>query len=262
LSIIAGSITKFGFNIFIARIDTKNVGIRAISSYHVLFGLAIILGLVSAFAIPALSLNSSPSIEHDSDSHDNNNNIAEASLLPLLVDDYDKTYVMFNDGKAGLVTISSNTVDPENHCEFCLRIDYTPGVDGKAGVAIAPKSALNLVGADRVVVFAKSNFGGDTVKFFAAGKKSSGSLGDLSTSATWAAVSEEITLLSQWRKFEIDISQGSLTSIDYLLGIELPKNPDRTQITIYLQGVTIDGIDPEKPIPLEDVVLSAVPSSS
>ena len=227
------------------------MGIKATSPYYILTGLAVIVVIAIMYIAPAVSSNLEPN-GHST----HNSNVAEASLLPLLVDDYERTYEMFNDGKVGLLKLSNDMVDPENHCEFCLRIDYTPGVEGKAGVAIAPKAPLNLVGAERVVVFARSQIGGDKVQFFAAGEKTDAFSGDLSSSASWAAVSEEFTLGNQWRKFEIDVSQGNLSSIDYFLGIELPKNDDRAKTVIYLQGVTIDGIDPERPIPLEEVVIS------
>jgi hypothetical protein len=243
-----------GSNIFIASLKIRNVGIKNISHYYVVAGLAIIFGAATFYFVPTLNLSSVIPDSHFS----HNGNIAEAALLPLLVDDYDKTYEMFNDGKAGLVRTNSDTVDPENHCEFCLRIDYTPGAEGKAGIALASKEPLNLNGAERVVVFARAQIGGDKVKFFAAGEKTDAALGDLSSSAGWAAVSQEITLGNEWRKYEMDVSQGDLKNVGYFLGIELPKNDDRTKIVIYLQGVTVDGIDPERPIPLEDPIISNV----
>jgi hypothetical protein len=233
---------------FYSKVLIRDLNVRGISPYYVAVGISLVLGFSVIYVLPTFGLFS---LAEEHSLH--NTKVAEASLLPLFVDDYDTSYEMFNDGRVGLLTIYEDIVDPENHCEFCLRIDYTPGAEGRAGLALAASEPLNLEGAQRLVVFARAQIGGDKVQLFAAGEKTDITLGDLSTSAKWAAVSEEITLKNSYRKYELDVSQGKLDNLTYLFGIELPKNDERTKVVLYIQGITIDDVGAERPTPLKAI---------
>ena len=67
-------------------------------------------------------------------------------------------------------SIDNNFVDPDNNCEFCTRIVYTPGNEGDAGVAYKD-TKLNLDNSQRLVFFAKGQTN-KQISFVAAGNDS------------------------------------------------------------------------------------------
>ena len=67
-------------------------------------------------------------------------------------------------------TVTNNFVDPDNNCEFCTRIVYSPGKEGEAGLAYRD-STLDLDKSQRLVFFMKSQQD-EQASFVAAGNLS------------------------------------------------------------------------------------------
>src|SRR5688572_29387422 len=66
--------------------------------------------------------------------------------------------------------VDEDFVDPENHCEFCTRVEYTPGPRGQAGFSYEDMSGLDLSNARSVKLWAMGEEGNEEVKFKVAGK--------------------------------------------------------------------------------------------
>ena len=69
--------------------------------------------------------------------------------------------------------IDNDYMDSTNSCEFCNKIEYTPGGVGKAGIAYR-NDKLDLEGNQRIVFFARGQQGGEEVSFIAIGRSISG----------------------------------------------------------------------------------------
>src|SRR5262245_39277668 len=67
----------------------------------------------------------------------NHNNEAEARTLPLDVVEKSKGKDFAGDaaGAKSKLEVNDEFIDPEHHCEFCTRIEYTPGSIGSAAFA-------------------------------------------------------------------------------------------------------------------------------
>jgi hypothetical protein len=174
--------------------------------------------------------------------------------------------------------ITSNIMTPDGNCEHCELITYTPGRQGWAGIAFKSNKVLDLSAAGRVVFFAKGNIGGENISFVAVGKNVSGPVSNSSLSSThtfknlrFAVTSQNVTLTSDWNRYELSLDGRNMTSINYPFGFIVMKgkhqvtwepprssadesssqgpanvtdpllsNNDSSHIIFFLKGVTID----------------------
>lgn len=178
---------------------------------------------------------------------------AEAGRLPMEVRDVFKLDKKMGDAKRGsaYLKIEEDFVDPDNHCEFCLRVEYIPGPDGKAGLAYALDKSLDMKDAKRLHFFVKGEKGGEKVRFKAAGKDiESYQLGKgLVKSQKFAAKTSDITLGKNWKKYEIDLNKADMTKISQAFGFDFDKPSNGKSMVFYLKGVTFDTEPAKAPVP-------------
>lgn len=180
---------------------------------------------------------------------------AEAAVLPM---DVKETFTLVErNGEAkdnpSRVKIDSEFVDPDEHCEFCYRIEIEPGATGKLGAVLKANKLYNLQNAERVYLFARGEVGGEDLQFNAAGKYVDGRLNGKDTKLMkYAFTSDNMKLKKDWQRYEMDLSSADLQDITHGFGFEVAKSSLRSSgepIVIYLKGITFDDIPAENPVP-------------
>ena len=153
-------------------------------------------------------------------------------------------------------TVSSNFVltkdfsDPDNNCEFCTRMVYTPGSKDEAGLAYSD-AKLDLGDTQRLVFFAKAENPSEQVSFVAAGNDTSISATndtDIFSKIDFAVATENVTLTNKWQRFQIGLNDTNLNDAKYPFGIQFAGDSGQKQ-TFYLKGVTLDSRPAQDPLP-------------
>ncbi|HUG96195.1 MAG TPA: PKD domain-containing protein [Nitrososphaera sp.] len=212
--------------------------ILAISLAAVLAGSLLLVGPLSLGSI--------------SPEHDDHVQQAQAQALPLVVRDRFTAMQMAGDGEAGsrFLKVDEEFIDPENHCEFCTRVEYVPGPQGEAGFSYEDVTGLDLSGSERARFWVMGEEGNEKIKFKLAGKsldKIQDRLGRLTDRLTdsifkserFALTTEEVSLDNQWKKYEVDLSGVDLKGITHPFAFELSENSAQKQV-IYIKGVVYD----------------------
>jgi hypothetical protein len=199
--------------------------------------LASSLMLVGVFSLDSIILSTG---------HDNHVQEAGAQSLPFEVRD------RFNEkkvaGDANNIKVNEDFVDPENHCEFCTFVEYTPGPRGVAGFAYENDAGVDLTGAKKVRFWVMGEEGNERIKFKIAGKSPDNTqdrppnrpTNSIFESESFALTTEEVTLASDWRRYEIDLSGASLDDITHPFGFELSKGNGAQKQVIYIKGLVYD----------------------
>ncbi len=147
---------------------------------------------------------------------------------------------------AGSFKVYEDYIDTYNHCEFCTRVEYTPGPQGVAGVAYMDTKGHDLLGAKRVTFYIIGVEGDAKVKFMIAGKKSNTANGVSSSNQKifsnekFGVVTKDILLEKDWKKLEVDVSKTDLTNITYPFALEVTKATGSGEIVFYLKYVIYD----------------------
>jgi PKD repeat protein len=171
--------------------------------------------------------------------------------------------------KVGDATVSSkfvidnHFVDPDNNCEFCTRMVYTPGSQEEAGVAYKDDK-LNLGNSQRIVFFARAEKTGEEVSFVAAGNGSSITSRidtDIFPKIDFAVVTENVTLTNKWQRFQIGLNDTQLNDATYPFGIQLAGDSGQKQI-FYVKGVTLDSKLAQDPLPTVSDSLNGTSSAN
>jgi hypothetical protein len=171
---------------------------------------------------------------------------AEAAILPL--DVKESFHLVEKEGDArnspASIKIDPEFIDPDEHCEFCYRIEIEPGATGKLGALLKANKLYNLEKAERVFLFARGESGGEDVQFNAAGKYVDGRVdGKVAKQMKFGFTSENIKLKNDWQRYEIDLSKADLNDISHGFGFEVVKSKLKASekpIVIYLKGITFD----------------------
>jgi hypothetical protein len=183
-------------------------------------------------------------------------------------------------GDASHLTVNQNFVNPDDNCEICQSIQYTPGLIGKAGVAYKSSGELNLGGAQRIVFFAKGQLGGENVAFVVLGKPSNASpTTNIFSNLHFAVMSKNITLTNDWARYQIGLNGSNLAGVTAPFGFIVSKvrsqapatlsnnaNPQLTdanasQIGFFLKGVTFDNNPAINPISTTNSLNSTITPS-
>lgn len=174
--------------------------------------------------------------------------VAEAATLPLDVKQTFRLVEKSGDAKdnPSRIKIDSEFIDPEEHCEFCYRIEIDPGATGKTGAMLKANKLFNLEDAQRLILYARGEVGGEDVRFNAAGKyvdRPNG--GNAAKLMKFAFASEGTNLDKQWQRYEMDLSNTDLTDITHGFGFEVDRSTLKESgktIVIYLKGITFDDL--------------------
>lgn len=159
--------------------------------------------------------------------------------------------------------VEENFVDPENHCEFCTRVEYIPGPRGVAGFAYEDLTGLDLSNARKAQFWVMGEEGDERVRFKLAGKsldkiqdrtqeRPGRSLDRVEpegifTTERFALATQEVILDDHWKKYEVDLRGVDLRDITHPFALELLGNEDEKQV-IYIKGVVYDEALPEDPL--------------
>ena len=136
--------------------------------------------------------------------------------------------------------ISPDYMTPDGDCEHCDLITYTPGKQGWASIAFKSINHQIFRPLAEQFFFAKGNIGGENVAFVAAGKnvssdggggrgvsKSSLTSGNIFKNLRFAVTSQNITLTSDWRRYELSLDGRNMTKISYPFGFIVIKEKDQ-----------------------------------
>ncbi|HEX7034041.1 MAG TPA: PKD domain-containing protein [Nitrososphaera sp.] len=191
---------------------------------------------------------------------------AEAQTLPLMIRDRFAEKLMAGDAAAAgsrFFKVDENFVDPENHCEFCTRVEYTPGSRGIAGFAYQDLTGLDLSNARKAQFWVMGEEGGERIRFKLAGKSldriqdrvqerlgrsSDGRASEgIFTTERFALTTRELTLDDDWKKYEVDLTAADLRDITHPFAFELSGNGNEKEV-IYIKGVVYDDQPAEDPL--------------
>lgn len=153
------------------------------------------------------------------------------------------------------LNIDKEFIDSMNSCDFCTKIEYSPGPVGKAAIAFRSED-LNLTGYQRMVFFARADKEQE-VSFIAIGSRSISSIGngvDVFPGEQFAFITKNLTLDSDWKRFEINLNQTSLEGIIHPFGFVLSDYGSGLKQILYLKGITFDRKPAQNPIPLANLV--------
>jgi hypothetical protein len=170
---------------------------------------------------------------------------ASAQSLPHQVDHH----VKIKEKTGDTVRVEESVNDADRHCEMsCTYAAFTPGKNGKAGLAYVSDSPMDLSGAKRVHFFLMGDKGGEMVKVYFAGKNpSSGQKADSLFKEKFARSTGAITLTNDWQRYEISLAGVDLTGITTPFAIELLKS-NKTSATqaVYFKFITYENqaVDP------------------
>ena len=186
-----------------------------------------------------------------------NNHVQEAGAQALPFEVRDRFSEKKFAGDANNIKVNEDFVDPENHCEFCTFVEYTPGPRGVAGFAYENDAGVDLTGAEKLRFWMMGEEGNEKIKFKIAGKRSPDNTQDrppnsspnsspnrptnsIFESERFALTTEEVTLASDWRRYEVDLSGVSLDDITHPFGFELSKGNGAQKQVIYIKGLVFD----------------------
>jgi hypothetical protein len=179
---------------------------------------------------------------------------AEAAVLPM---DVKETFLLVErSGSAqdnlSRIKIDTEFIDPDEHCEFCYRIEIEPGAAGRLGAMLKANKLYNLESAQRLHLFAKGESGGEELQFNAAGKYvDDRANGKVTKLMKYAFTSDNMRLKNDWQRYEMDLSNADLSDISHGFGFDVSAaslNSSDKPIVIYLKGITFDDLPAQKPI--------------
>lgn len=150
------------------------------------------------------------------------------------------------------LTIDNDFIDPTHSCDFCNRIEYTPGQEKKAGIAYRADES-DLKGYQRIVFFARGQQGGEIVSFIAIGRISSGlnsNKMDYFPYQDFAITTKNVTLEDFWKRYEISLNETQLGSITHPFGFVITGHKPEVREIFYLKGVTFDPNPAQHALPL------------
>ena len=151
-------------------------------------------------------------------------------------------------------------IDPTHSCDFCNRIEYSPGQEKKAGIAYRI-DGLDLKGYQRIVFFARGEQGGENVSFVAIGRISSGPNSNNVDSFPYqdfAVTTKNVTLNDFWKRYEISLKESQLDKVTYPFGFVISGHESGVKEIFYLKGVSFDRKAAQHPIPVVTTLISNI----
>lgn len=136
-------------------------------------------------------------------------------------------------------------------CEFCIRVQYTPGSERVAGFSYLDDAGADLTNAKRVTFYAMNVAGDAKVKFLVGGKESTSDNG-VFKNIKFAKSSKSFKLDNDWQFFEIDLRGKDLTDITHPFAVEIKPGNNSDQNVFFIKSIFIDTQDPKNPLETED----------
>lgn len=183
--------------------------------------------------------------------------VAGATQLPLAVKDVFKNRERGGDaiGGSSYFRMDEEFVDAENHCDFCMALEYTPGPSGRATVALWNSEPLDLGDAKKLVFAARGEKGGERLVTYAAGSDAAESLTEEGASSTSLEIStlggvrysasKDLTLAAEWQKYQIDLENADLSKVTHGFAFEILKGNEGEKQVAYIDSIYfIENDDP------------------
>src|SRR5919106_1438821 len=215
------------------------------SNFYIIVALASILGSVIATPHIANIANLDPP---------GFTQTASAQSLPHQVDHH----VPIRERTGDPVRVETQMTDADRNCEMsCIFVEFTPGRNGKAGLAYVGDAPMDLSGARRVHFFLMGDKGGEMVKVYVAGKSpSSGqnASGQLPSGQNASGLRPDslfkekfaktgaITLTNDWERYEISLAGVDLTGITAPFAIELLKGRNSAPQAVYFKFIVYENL--------------------
>jgi hypothetical protein len=151
--------------------------------------------------------------------------------------------------------INNQSLDPDNSCEFCTQVIYTPAKERQAAIAYQVDK-INLTGSKRIVFFAMGQKGVEQIAFLALGKtihESSGIVNNFDKNIfpdiEFPIMTQNITLSKYWKRYEISLENADLGKITYPFGFVIMGGNQSASEIFYIKGVTFDNKSAQNPVP-------------
>jgi len=169
----------------------------------------------------------------------------DASLGPVEIDQHYSFDERAGDAQLpfGFLKVHDGFIDTERNCEFCIRVEYVTGPEGVAGMAFKSDQGFDLSTVKKVTFYAMGQDGGEVIKFKAAGKKvDNKEVSDIEIfkNVKFDKTTKEVTLTTDWKRFEIDLSNSDLNGITHPFGFEISKDKNKADSVIFIKGVKYD----------------------
>lgn len=175
------------------------------------------------------------------------------------------------DAAAGPLVVK---VDPgylDEHCEYCFKISYSPYLAGKAGLAWKTAQPLDVQGAQRMVFWARGEYGGEQIRIMILGKPNGTdtSIEDekVFDNLGFVSASEPITLKSRFQAYQVDVptvGTENFNDVTHPVAIEIDGGNGLRMVVVYISGFIYDEIQPQGVSVLEneEILGSSVTSTN
>ena len=178
---------------------------------------------------------------------------AEAATMPMLALDYTLLDVERDgDAAAGPDVVRVNPGHLDEHCEYCFKIDYSPYLAGKAGIAWKTAQPLDVQGAQRMVFWAKGEYGGEQIRVMILGKPNGTATSiedeNLFDHVRFVSASETITLTSRFQVYQVEVPNvdaENFNDITHPVAVEIDDGSGLRTVVVYLKGFIFDGTQPK-----------------
>jgi hypothetical protein len=201
-----------------------------------------VVGVVSSVIVGTMSANLGDVLSGEHSTHE-----AFAGKYPLVLDHNYKLEELSGEAKMSASTLEvfdAGVIDPDQHCEFCTLLKYSPGDGEFAGIAYFTDKPMDLSGAKRVTLAVMGEEGGEKIKLGIAGKKVKAD-GEVK----YAFKTKTIRLTDDWTPIQIDLTKAikkDLVDITRPFEIQVIKSDNESNV--YFKYVTFDQETAENPI--------------
>ena len=170
---------------------------------------------------------------------------ASATRMPLDVKEIFKGREKAGDAAAGsnYLAMQDEFVDDENHCEFCIAVEYKPGPQGKALVAFKADKPYDLSEASKLTFIARGENGGESIKVFVGGVKAINLDKNIAPTdyekakEIKFAMSSQFVLTKEWQTYEVDLENADLSAVTHAFAFEVQKGTGNERQVIYLNSI-------------------------
>jgi hypothetical protein len=217
--------------------------------------IVVLIGLIGSLTLVVFALTSISSTDNSSHpGHVTKGNSLDSIQLAYV--EHASTVVREGDAKVlSDLAIDSESLEPDDNCDFCTQVTYKPAKEMVAAVAYQ-MDKVDLTLSKRIVFFAKGQKGGEQLSFVAAGKSIENGSGivdnidrDFFPDQGFGIMTKKITLSNDWKRYQIGLISNDLRDITHPFGfIIMGENPRQVQ-KFFLKGITFDDKYPTDPVP-------------
>lgn len=185
--------------------------------------------------------------------------------MPMMVFAYATAgLVTDGDAAAGPSVVKINQEYLGDHCEFCLKIEYNPYLAGKAGIAMKSSTPLDVQTPQRLILWARGEYGDEKVRFMLLGKQngtaSSSQDANLFDNVEFVSKTETVTLTTHFKIYQIDVPNVDperFNDVTHLSAIEIDDGNGMKPVIVYVKGFVYDTKQPDPIYEIENEEIAA-----